>query len=470
MKKITAIVLILLLMLSLFACKKDAPLGEEVSEIEISGEVVDGEPESTEEKDAPTTESEATADESGEVIETSSGATEDSFDTYASGGATSLATSKDSSFHVNEAITNDNGFIADESYAVDVAEPEEPIAQRPKIESGVLTAGKWKDSKNLDFWKELVTRQEIMSIMNKVDLHPVNAVPVSVKDSAGNPCYNAKVELLDESDNVIYTAVSDVLGNAYLFYNLNANDNQLPEYIRCGNQKVRFEKDTVTQIALDSESEKVTKLDLMLMVDTTGSMSDELEYLKKELDNVIGQVANENQTLSIRVSVNFYRDEGDEYVIKEFGFTDKTEVALKQLSEQYASGGGDEPEAVHTAFNSIVNGHDWRADAVKLCFLVLDAPPHYESEVQGINATMQGYVESMSAKGIRIIPVASSGVDKHTEILCRNWALMTGGTYTFLTDHSGVGNSHIEPSIGFYQVEKLNSLMVRVIKEYCSIK
>lgn len=460
MKRIIAITLILLLTFSLFACKKDAPLGEEVSEIEISGE--------PEHKDAPTTESEATADESGAVIETSSGATEDSFDTYESGGATSTTTSKDSSFHINDVITNDNGFIPDDS-GMEVVGPEEPIAQRPKIEPGVLTAGEWKDSKNLDFWKELVKRQEIMSIMNKVDLHPVNAVPVSVKDSAGNPCYNAKVELLDESDNVIYTAVSDVGGNAYLFYNLNANDNQLPEYIRCGNQKVRFEKNKVTEVTLNSESEKVTKLDLMLMVDTTGSMSDELEYLKKELDNVIGQVANENQTLSIRVSVNFYRDEGDEYVIREFGFTDKTDVALKQLSEQYASGGGDEPEAVHTAFNSIVNGHDWRADAVKLCFLVLDAPPHYESEVQGINATMQGYVESMSAKGIRIIPVASSGVDKHTEILCRNWALMTGGTYTFLTDHSGVGNSHIEPSIGFYQVEKLNSLMVRVIKEYCGI-
>ena len=44
---------------------------------------------------------------------------------------------------------------------------------------------------------------------------------------------------------------------------------------------------------------------------------------------------------------------------------------------------------------------------------------------------------------------------------------MTGGTYTFLTNHSGIGNSHLEPTIGEYEVEKLNDLLVRVISEYC---
>jgi hypothetical protein len=46
---------------------------------------------------------------------------------------------------------------------------------------------------------------------------------------------------------------------------------------------------------------------------------------------------------------------------------------------------------------------------------------------------------------------------------------MTGGTYTFLTNHSGIGNDHLEPTIGDYEVEKLNDLMIRVIKEYCGI-
>ena len=48
----------------------------------------------------------------------------------------------------------------------------------------------------------------------------------------------------------------------------------------------------------------------------------------------------------------------------------------------------------------------------------------------------------------------------------RQIAILTGGTYVFITDHSGIGNSHLEPSIGKYKVEFLNELMARVIKKY----
>jgi hypothetical protein len=44
--------------------------------------------------------------------------------------------------------------------------------------------------------------------------------------------------------------------------------------------------------------------------------------------------------------------------------------------------------------------------------------------------------------------------------------ISTNGTYVFVTDDSGVGNSHLEPSVGEYEVEFLNDLMVRLIDEY----
>lgn len=61
--------------------------------------------------------------------------------------------------------------------------------------------------------------------------------------------------------------------------------------------------------------------------------------------------------------------------------------------------------------------------------------------------------------------MAASGIDKETAFLLRNLGIATGGTYTFLTDHSGIGNPHLEPTIGGYQVELLNHLLVRVIGE-----
>jgi hypothetical protein len=103
-------------------------------------------------------------------------------------------------------------------------------------------------------------------------------------------------------------------------------------------------------------------------------------------------------------------------------------------------------------------------------FFVLDAPPHHEAVIKGINNQMTENVKAAAEKGIRIIPLASSGVDVDTEFLMRSWALMTGGTYIFLTDDSGVGNDHLEPTIGEHKVEKLNECMIRVISEYCGLE
>jgi len=95
--------------------------------------------------------------------------------------------------------------------------------------------------------------------------------------------------------------------------------------------------------------------------------------------------------------------------------------------------------------------------------MVLDAPPH---NTASIRESLHESIMAASKKGIRIIPVASSGVDKDTEFLLRAFAMTTGGTYTFLTDDSGIGGSHLEPTVGDYEVEHLNDMLVRIIEEY----
>ncbi|MCR4708431.1 MAG: hypothetical protein K5746_10855, partial [Clostridiales bacterium] len=53
--------------------------------------------------------------------------------------------------------------------------------------------------------------------------------------------------------------------------------------------------------------------------------------------------------------------------------------------------------------------------------------------------------------------------DRETELFGRALAILTGGTYVFLPDDSGVGNSHLEPIVGAYTVEKLHDVIVRII-------
>lgn len=335
----------------------------------------------------------------------------------------------------------------------------------PPLTAGTLTAGEWSDLKNQDFWKTLLNRNDWYQLMVDRNLYTNKVVTVYVHDANGNPCYNVPVKLLTSRETV-YNARTDVYGYAYISYNLHKTD-EVARYVIVNEQSVEVEGDKV-DITAENVDMSVEALDLMLMIDTTGSMGDELRYLQKELENVVKRVADAGKTLSIHVSVNFYRDEGDTYVVKEFEFTKDIATALNQLNEQMPDGGGDYPEAVHKALESIVN-HQWREDAVKMCFFVLDAPPHSEQEIQGINTMMTNSVKAMAERGIRFIPVASSGVNTETEFLLRSWAVMTGGTYTFLTDHSGVGGEHLEPTIGEYQVEKLNDLMVRLMKQYCNI-
>lgn len=92
----------------------------------------------------------------------------------------------------------------------------------------------------------------------------------------------------------------------------------------------------------------------------------------------------------------------------------------------------------------------------------MDAPPHYTSEI--VTQLHQTITEGAS-KGIKIIPIVTSGIDKNTEFLMRYMAISTNGTYVFITDDSGIGNEHLKPSVGQYEVEFLNELLLRLIKK-----
>jgi len=190
-------------------------------------------------------------------------------------------------------------------------------------------------------------------------------------------------------------------------------------------------------------------------------MGDELEYLKNELYNVLSRADSALTGRTVRYSSVFYRDMGDDYLTKPYDFTTNKSAVVNFVKAQSAGGGGDTPEAVDEGLTAALN-QQWSANAhCKLMFLILDAPPH-DNKMN----IVRNKVKEAADKGIMLIPVAASGTDKSTEFLLRYMAIATNGTYTFLTDHSGVGNAHTTPTIGDYKVEFLNNLMVRLISKY----
>ena len=204
-------------------------------------------------------------------------------------------------------------------------------------------------------------------------------------------------------------------------------------------------------------------LDLGFLVDATGSMGDEMSFLQSELKDIVRRVRSVEPDLDIRLSVVFYRDRGDAFITKSLPFTRSADDAVSFISSTTADGGGDYPEDMNSGLEAMMRQH-WSRDAVpQMLFLLADAPPQ---QYAGQDYTYHEAIQDAAANGIAIYPVAASGVDKPTEFLFRAMAVMTGGKYVFLTDDSGVGNSHEEPDITGYKVEKLNDLMVREIRSY----
>jgi hypothetical protein len=203
-----------------------------------------------------------------------------------------------------------------------------------------------------------------------------------------------------------------------------------------------------------------TELDVQLVLDTTGSMGDELTYLQSEFDSIATQVRVKFPNVTPRWSLVVYKDHGDVYVAKGFDFTTDTNKFRSSLRAQSAGGGGDTPEAVVEGLSTGLH-QQWRTgpNVAKLAFWVADAPAH-----PGEGQKLAAVIREAKKKGVHIYPVASSDADDAAEYQMRSAAQMTAGRYVFLTNDSGIGNSHAEPHIPCYNVARLDHAIVRMVQ------
>ena len=335
-------------------------------------------------------------------------------------------------------------------------------------QGGLVTAGEWNDLNNWDFYQKTLMKEPFKGFPDDWQMYTNHRIAVAIT-TKNKPAANATVTLF-RNDTPIWTAKTDNLGRAELWVGAFQKEKELnPTLLRLKvNEQwvstATISETQVNRIALDETLPSPTnQVQIAFMVDATGSMGDELEFLKMDLKKVINEVQKTNTQLKISTATVFYRDEGDEYVVKHSPFTEDINQTTEFISQQRADGGGDFPEAVDKALVQL-NQLQWQPEArTRIAFLVLDAPPHNKPAVI---SSIQYSVKTAAASGIKLIPVVASGIDKTTEFLMRFIAMYTNGTYVFITDHSGIGNKHLEPSVGEYQVEKLSDLMVRLIKKY----
>lgn len=198
-------------------------------------------------------------------------------------------------------------------------------------------------------------------------------------------------------------------------------------------------------------------LEIGFVLDTTGSMGDELSYLKIEMRSIAQTIAQEFPGVEQRYALVAYRDQGDAYIVRHHDF-EPLDAFVEHLGAQSAGGGGDFPEAMDVAMEAAAR-LDWSPSAAQLTFLVADAPPHAADYQRYVTAT-----HKLADANVSVYPVASSGVETVCEYLMRWAARATGGEYIFLTDHSGIGNAHADPHVDQYELKTLRDHMLEVIR------
>lgn len=342
--------------------------------------------------------------------------------------------------------------------------------------SRILTAGEWNDLKNWDFWAGLLEKDEFRGYCQTWGFNTEGRVAVKLSTSEGKPAIACKVELR-RGEQVLWESRSDNQGLANCWpsiYEAKPDFSSLTLYIDGVKQEAEVlisylqDKEVkLNEFTVDSSADIENSIDIAFLVDATGSMCDEINFLKSDLVNILERSSSFDENIKIRSAALFYRDKGDEYVCKQQDFSQNPNETADYVKKQNASGGGDYEEAVHTALENGLQNLSWNPKAIsRIAFLILDAPAHAEKEVfESLHKSIRLYAQ----KGICIIPLAASGANKYTEFMLRLFAISTGGSYTFLTNDSGVGGDHIEASVGDYQVELLNDLMVRLITERMKI-
>lgn len=138
----------------------------------------------------------------------------------------------------------------------------------------------------------------------------------------------------------------------------------------------RTEEPGIAPVELSSER---PTMEMVFVLDTTGSMGGLLTGAKQRIWGIVNEVMQTSSLSSVKVGLVAYRDLGDQYVTQVLPLTEDLDKVYSALMDYKADGGGDEAENVRRALAQGVANAGWSqpaANHAQILFLVGDAPPH----------------------------------------------------------------------------------------------
>ena len=309
---------------------------------------------------------------------------------------------------------------------------------------------------------------------------------IEVIDGQGRPVLGANVRVsLPTQQQAVYSGQTYATGQV-LFHPLALSETSLEQVDRF---VVEVQKDNLLQqfsltrfdaqassaftdrwtVTLDLPQQQLESLnlDVLFLIDATGSMADEIQKVQSTIFDVSAQIDALPEKPNVRYGMVTYRDRGDSFVTRAYEFTLDVRDFSKNLNTVFADGGGDYPESLNEGLHEALHSVEWRSeDTVKLIFLIADAPPHLDY-AQDYDYAVE--MDTAARRGIKIFPIASSGLDDQGEYIFRQIAQYTQGRFIFLTyDGPTNGGSPGEVTthhVDDYSVENLDDLLVRLVEE-----
>ena len=369
--------------------------------------------------------------------------------------------------------------------AVPEAVPEEkaaPSGTIPTRSSGTSTrpqvsglkAGFADDNKQFNYFVQFLSTYGAQ--VNRIPIPIEERIMLKVHDSEGKSIPNAEIAVYGPNRSFLGRGTTYADGSFLLFpaeygdhqgYTIEVTYNQQRKSVSLD----RFGRREIP-IAFGAPRAEMSRipLDLLFILDTTGSMGEEIQRLKTTIELIKLNLASLSSKPRVRFGMVLYKDRGDEYVTEVVPFTENLQEFQSALDAVEASGGGDTPEDLQSALEQAMK-LSWSRGGVRLGFIITDAPPHLD---YGQRYTYAQAVKEAKETGIKIFSVGTGGLDLLGEVVLRQIAQYTSAKYIFLSygetgeSEGGAPGSVSHHTGANYQTDKLEAIIIRFAKEELS--
>jgi Mg-chelatase subunit ChlD len=346
-----------------------------------------------------------------------------------------------------------------------------PRASRAPAEASGLKAGFADDNRQYNYFLQFL--REYGTQVPNVPIAVQERIVLRARDERGRPLGSAEVKVYGTGGELLTRGLTYADGS-FLFFP--AEHGQVSRYraLVAYGQSTRemwFDRGGRRELPLDfalsRPAARAVPLDLLFILDTTGSMGEEIQRLRTTIELINLNLSSLSSRPRVRFGMVLYRDRGDDYVTQTVPFTEDLDSFQASLDRVEAAGGGDDPEDLQAALEEAMR-LSWNREGVRLAFVITDAAPHLD---YGADYSYRNAAHEARARGIKLFAVGTGGLDLAGEYVLRQLAQYTAAKYIFLTygergeSEGGAPGSVSHHTGANFQTDKLEAIIIRFAKE-----